>query len=77
MTKVRRVPGFTKVARDVVLEIPERYDGYRAQLVHKLTDVIGCQRSGLSNAARRKEVRRVLEAFGQQVAAETNRVEAQ
>lgn len=75
MTKAGRVPGFTKVAREVVLEMPERYDGYREQLVRKLAEVIGCQSSGFSTTARRREVRRVLKALGQQVAAETRRVE--
>ena len=68
--------GFKKdVARDVVLEVPERYDGYREQLLSKLTEIIRSQESGITKTARRREVRRILEAFGQQVATQTKRVE--
>ena len=72
---VRHASGFKKVAREVVLEIPELHDGYRQQLLRKLNEVIGCQGSGLTKIARRREVRRVLEAFGQQVAAQTKKTE--
>ena len=72
---LRHTSGFRKVAREVVLEVPEPYDGYREQLLPKLTEVIGCQGSGLTKVARRREVRRVLEAFGQQVAAQTKKTE--
>ena len=71
---VRHASGFKKVAREVALEVPERYDGYREHLLRKLTEVIACQGSGLLKAARRKEVRRLLEAFGQQVAAQTKKM---
>ena len=73
----RQASGFRRVAREVVLEVPELYDGYREQLLRKLTEIIGCQGSGLTTSARRGEVRRVLEAFGfgQQVAAETKETE--
>lgn len=73
---VKHSSGFKKeVARDVVLEVPERYDGYREQLLSKLTEIIECQGSGLTKAARRREVGRILEAFGQQVATQTERGE--
>lgn len=76
MTIVKHASGFKKeVARDVVLEVPERYDGYREQLLSKLTEIIECQGSGLTKTTRRREVRRILEAFGQQVATQTKRVE--
>ena len=72
---LRHASGFKTVAREVILEIPELYDGYREQLLPKLTEVIGCQGSGLTKIARRREVRRVLKAFGQQVAAQTKKTE--
>ncbi len=76
MTIVKHASGFKReVARDVVLEVPERYDGYREQLLSKLTEIIECQGSGLTKTTRRREVRRILEAFGQQVATQTKRVE--
>lgn len=71
----RHASGFKQVAREVVLGVPERYDGYREQLLHKLTEIIGCQGTSLATAARRRDVRRVLEAFGQQVAAQTKKTE--
>ena len=71
----RHASGFQKVAREVVLEVPEPYDGYREHLVGKLLEVIDCQRSSSSTISRRKDVRRLLKAFGQQVAAQTNKVE--
>lgn len=77
MMITRHASGFKKgVARDVVVEVPERYDGYRDQLLSKLTEIIECQESGLTKTSRRREVRRILEAFGQQVATQTKRVEA-
>jgi len=76
MKIAKHASGFKKeVARDVVLEVPERYDGYREQLLSKLTEIIECQESDLTKTARRREVRRILEAFGQQVATQTKRVE--
>ena len=72
---LRHPSGFKKVAREVVLEVPERYDGYREQLLHKLTEVIGCQGTSPAKAARRPKVHRVLDAFGQQVAAQTKKME--
>lgn len=76
MTIVKHASGFKKeVAREVVLEVPERYDGYREQLLSKLTEIIECQGSGLTTTARRREVRRVLEAFGQQVTTQTKQME--
>lgn len=57
------------VARTTVLELPERYPGYREHLVGKLTEVIGSQATGSGKIVRRKEIRRVLEAFAHQVAA--------
>lgn len=72
---VKHASSFKKVAREAVLGVPELYDGYREQLLGKLTEVIGCQGSGQTTAARRREVRRVLEAFGQQVAAQTEKTE--
>ena len=72
---LKHASGLKKVAREVVLEVPERYDGYREQLLHKLTEVIGCQGTSLTKAERRREIRRVLDAFGQQVAAQTNKME--
>ena len=72
---VKHASGFKKAAREVVSEVPELYNGYREQLLRKLTEVIGCQGSGLTTRARRGEVRRVLEAFGQQVAARTQEME--
>ena len=66
---------FRKVAREVILEVPELYQGYHKVLLRKLTEVIGCQGSGFATAARRREVRRVLEAFGQQAAAQTKTTE--
>ena len=72
---VRHTSGLKKVAREVVLEVPEPYDGYHEQLPRKLAEVIGCQGSGLTKIVRGREVRRILEAFGQQVAAQTEKTE--
>lgn len=72
---VGHASGFKKVALRVVLEVPERYDGYREQLLQKLTEVIGCQGSDLAKVARRREVRRVLKAFGQQAATQIKKSE--
>lgn len=72
---VKQASRLKKVAREAVLGVPERYDGYREQLLGKLTEVIGFQGGGQTTTARRREVRRVLEAFGQQVAAQTEEME--
>ncbi len=70
------VSGFKReVARRVVLEVPERYDGYRGQLTGKLTEIIECQERGFTTTARRREIRRILEAFGQQVSTQTKETE--
>ena len=59
---------FINVAREVLLEVPERYAGYREDLLDHLTKIIGCQAGGVGATARRRDIRRILEAFGQQVA---------
>ena len=74
---VRLALGLKRVAREVVAEVPERYDGYREQLLDKLIEVIGCQDRSLTKIKRRREVRRVLVAFAQQAAAETKKMEEQ
>ena len=75
MAKRASISSFKQVAREVALEVPEPYDGYREHLLSKLGEIIGCQESGLAKTARRREVKRVLEALGQQVAAETKKGE--
>ena len=75
MTMAKQASGFKQVAREVALEVPELYDGYREHLLSKFNEVIGCQESGLAKTARRREVKRVLEALGQQVAAQTKKAE--
>lgn len=55
------------VASEVVLDIPERYVGYREDLVRQLLDVLRHQGLDAGTNTRRTEIRRVLEAFGAQM----------
>ncbi len=51
------------VAAEVVLEIPERYDGYRESLVRQLLEILRRQDSDAGTTTRRAEMRRLIEAF--------------
>ena len=66
---------FINVAREVLLEVPERYAGYREDLLDNLTKTIGCQAGGVGATTRRRDIRRILEAFGQQVAHKVKEVD--
>ena len=66
---------FINVAREVLLEVPERYAGYREDLLDNLTKTIGCQAGAVGATTRRRDIRRILEAFGQQVAHKVKEVD--
>lgn len=54
-------------AKDVVRDIDELYDGYRTELVGKLADVLYALQSNNSDAARRREITKIVEAFAGKV----------
>ncbi len=57
-----------EVARDQVLLIPEPIEGYRAEIVQCLMKVIATQNDGHSDAGRKKQVAKEVEALGTKVA---------
>ena len=56
------------VAKQRVLEIDARYDGYHADLVNKLVEIVTKQEEGLSQQKRRSEVADIITTFGSAVA---------
>lgn len=59
------------VAEEAVLAIPERYPGYREGLIRQLMEILQRQGAGSGQNNRRSEIRRMLEAFGQEIASHT------
>jgi hypothetical protein len=57
----------TSVVSDAARTLDERYDGYRAEVAKALTQTIRAQSETASDAARGREVDRIVEALGQQV----------
>lgn len=64
------------VAAEAVLEVPERYPGYREDLVRQLMGILRRQDEDVGQNTRRSEIRRLLESFGTQVAAKTQEDDA-
>jgi hypothetical protein len=56
------------VAKQRVQEIDARYDGYHAELIKKLVEIISKQEEGLSDQKRRREVADIITSFGSAVA---------
>lgn len=54
-------------AKEVVHDIDELYAGYRAELVGKLADVLYALQSNNSEAARRREITKIVETFAGKV----------
>ena len=59
------------VAAEAVLGVPERYPGYREELVRHLMEVLRRQAADSGQNTRRSEIRRLLDAFGQEVVSQT------
>ena len=55
------------VMNDAARTLDERYDGYRAEIAKALTLTIRAQSEIGSDAARGREVDRIVEALGQQL----------
>ena len=66
MTEARRL--VSRVARETVLDITERYEGYHADLVGTFAQVLSIQQSEPSNTARRRTIERHVREFADQVA---------
>jgi hypothetical protein len=58
-----------EVATEKASLAPERIEGYHADLVRCLTEVIQTQQTGLSDKGRRAQVAKILEGLGAKVAA--------
>jgi hypothetical protein len=56
------------VAGEQAATVPDRFDGYREELVRCLVTVIVTQNEGLSDRARREQVAKAIDAFGGKVA---------
>jgi hypothetical protein len=56
------------VAKDQVLGIPERYSGYRMDLVNLLVQVISLQSTESADVSRRREAKKLVSAFGDEAA---------
>lgn len=54
-------------AKEVVHDIDELYAGYRAELVGKFADVLYALQSNNSDAARRREITKIVESFASKV----------
>lgn len=72
MSDVRNVAA---VAKEAVLDIPERYSGYREALVRQLMEILRHQEEGAGPTTRRTEIRRLLEGFSAKVAAKAEEEE--
>lgn len=54
-------------AKEVVEDIDELYDGYRAEIVDKLADLLYAVQSNTSDTARHREITKIVEAFAGKV----------
>lgn len=55
------------VMNDAASTLDERYDGYRAEITHALLLTIRAQAEATSEAARGREVDRIIVAIGQKL----------
>ena len=55
------------VVLDATLKIDERYEGYRADVARALTHVLRAQLESPSDAARGREVDKIVESLGQNI----------
>jgi hypothetical protein len=61
-----------EVAREKVLELEDRYPGYRADLLKSLAGIIGAQAASASERIRREAVVREIEALASKVRVKTD-----
>lgn len=54
-------------AEEVVLDIDELYDGYRAELVSKLAEALFALQSNTGDAVHRREISKIVESFADKV----------
>ena len=66
MTEARRL--VSRVARETVQDITERYEGYHTDLVGTFTQVLSIQQSEPNNTTRRRTIERYVREFADQVA---------
>ena len=55
------------VLQDAALTLDERYEGYRADVARALTLAIRAQSDSPSDAARAREIDRIIESLGQKL----------
>ena len=55
------------VVLDATLKIDERYDGYRADVARALTQALRAQLESPSDAARGREVDKIVESLGHNI----------
>ena len=55
------------VLEDAALTLDERYDSYRADVAGSLTQIIRAQTETSSDAARLREIDKIIEALGAQL----------